>query len=584
MSSLDLSLTCGSIPLPNRYMLGDENLVDAFVAEHVWEHLSLQDAHRATRNCQRHLRPGGRLRLAVPDPAWYYSPSGFSSATSASPTQASNTSIFEKGGGGSGDGDSGVGVPSSGPDSGGKPATREENFDDSNGNVPHRKLFRGKNVQGKREGSIEEEGEPRVEFLLGDDERSNTSGSQTIQADLDLPPWLSLDMLVADARDDHLVQFTPELLANVCWSAGLTPVLVEGGGGEGDSDLRDHVHPSSQSSQETPSKSTSTTASGDTEEEAIVSGFATASGSVDEHVDEDGDDGVVSNGAGDHGRGGDMKAPRHRKPSTPLDSFPTASEHEAEEEERHDHWGRIKRSVKGGDPRGAVSIVMDCIKPVSKNNDEDGLRDALHHPPVHGTAGGIIADNKPSQRPPDNNPNGLNDRHSMQKPEDITLQNCSLPSSSSGPSQQRPSAAGSSLNSTGNFLKPTKTGDETEADRVSFAAVAIGITSGIGYGPGADAGVGRGVVSVGKGTAAVAPAAPALKVNHPDIGDGGITSTTVLKPVLGRLVENNGAGGLDNTFGDGIGVGMGVVMTGCRGLLCDGGGQSSDAAESGEGG
>jgi hypothetical protein len=41
---------------------------DAFVAEHVWEHLSLEAAHVAARNCYAHLSPGGTLRIAVPDP------------------------------------------------------------------------------------------------------------------------------------------------------------------------------------------------------------------------------------------------------------------------------------------------------------------------------------------------------------------------------------------------------------------------------------------------------------------------------------------------------------------------------------
>lgn len=44
----------------------------------------------------------------------------------------------------------------------------------------------------------------------------------------ELPVWMSPAMLTADIRDGHLVQFTPELLANVCWSAGFTPILVEG--------------------------------------------------------------------------------------------------------------------------------------------------------------------------------------------------------------------------------------------------------------------------------------------------------------------------------------------------------------------
>jgi predicted SAM-dependent methyltransferase len=41
--------------------------VDAVLAEHVWEHLTSEQAMEAARNCYAFLRPGGRLRLAVPD-------------------------------------------------------------------------------------------------------------------------------------------------------------------------------------------------------------------------------------------------------------------------------------------------------------------------------------------------------------------------------------------------------------------------------------------------------------------------------------------------------------------------------------
>jgi predicted SAM-dependent methyltransferase len=46
--------------------LGDAS-VDAFLAEHVWEHLSPEDGATAARTCHRFLRPGGYLRVAVPD-------------------------------------------------------------------------------------------------------------------------------------------------------------------------------------------------------------------------------------------------------------------------------------------------------------------------------------------------------------------------------------------------------------------------------------------------------------------------------------------------------------------------------------
>jgi predicted SAM-dependent methyltransferase len=41
--------------------------VDAILAEHVWEHLTPEDASKAARTCYRFLRPSGRLRIAVPD-------------------------------------------------------------------------------------------------------------------------------------------------------------------------------------------------------------------------------------------------------------------------------------------------------------------------------------------------------------------------------------------------------------------------------------------------------------------------------------------------------------------------------------
>lgn len=45
----------------------EPNSVDAFLAEHVWEHLSLEDGRIAAQTCYRYLKPGGYLRIAVPD-------------------------------------------------------------------------------------------------------------------------------------------------------------------------------------------------------------------------------------------------------------------------------------------------------------------------------------------------------------------------------------------------------------------------------------------------------------------------------------------------------------------------------------
>jgi predicted SAM-dependent methyltransferase len=44
-----------------------EGSVTAILAEHVWEHLEPSEALAAALRCRRYLRPGGRLRIAVPD-------------------------------------------------------------------------------------------------------------------------------------------------------------------------------------------------------------------------------------------------------------------------------------------------------------------------------------------------------------------------------------------------------------------------------------------------------------------------------------------------------------------------------------
>lgn len=149
--------------------MGIDGFADAFLAEHVWEHLSLEDAHRATRNCYRFLRPGGRLRLAVPDPDWYLFPLKSGARNSGEKQSQASQSPGEAGS-----------LP-------GK----------ANG---HRDRKKRKAEKVARRASSRE-----------------------------LPVWLSFAMVAADIRDGHLVQYTPELLANVCWSAGFKPILVEGG-------------------------------------------------------------------------------------------------------------------------------------------------------------------------------------------------------------------------------------------------------------------------------------------------------------------------------------------------------------------
>jgi predicted SAM-dependent methyltransferase len=47
--------------------LADPESLDAILAEHVWEHLDADEARVAARICHKYLRPGGYLRVAVPD-------------------------------------------------------------------------------------------------------------------------------------------------------------------------------------------------------------------------------------------------------------------------------------------------------------------------------------------------------------------------------------------------------------------------------------------------------------------------------------------------------------------------------------
>ena len=45
---------------------GDKE-IEAILAEHVWEHLSLEEGKEAAKNCFRFLKEGGYVRGAVPD-------------------------------------------------------------------------------------------------------------------------------------------------------------------------------------------------------------------------------------------------------------------------------------------------------------------------------------------------------------------------------------------------------------------------------------------------------------------------------------------------------------------------------------
>jgi predicted SAM-dependent methyltransferase len=65
--------------------------LDAMLAEHVWEHLTVEQGVQAARTCFTYLKPGGYLRLAVPDgnhpdPAYI----GVVKVVGASPIQIAN--------------------------------------------------------------------------------------------------------------------------------------------------------------------------------------------------------------------------------------------------------------------------------------------------------------------------------------------------------------------------------------------------------------------------------------------------------------------------------------------------------------
>lgn len=47
--------------------LFERGSVHSLLAEHVWEHLSEEDGYEAARRCYEYLKPGGYLRVAVPD-------------------------------------------------------------------------------------------------------------------------------------------------------------------------------------------------------------------------------------------------------------------------------------------------------------------------------------------------------------------------------------------------------------------------------------------------------------------------------------------------------------------------------------
>lgn len=57
-------------------LFGEEESVDAFLAEHVFEHLSYEEGVKAGKNIYKFLKTGGYIRVAVPDinfkNEWYH--------------------------------------------------------------------------------------------------------------------------------------------------------------------------------------------------------------------------------------------------------------------------------------------------------------------------------------------------------------------------------------------------------------------------------------------------------------------------------------------------------------------------------
>ena len=48
-------------------VLCSKEKVDAFLAEHVWEHMTYEEGIIAAKNCFKYLKDGGYMRVAVPD-------------------------------------------------------------------------------------------------------------------------------------------------------------------------------------------------------------------------------------------------------------------------------------------------------------------------------------------------------------------------------------------------------------------------------------------------------------------------------------------------------------------------------------
>ena len=65
---IDTDIECLNILKPEHWdIYFNKNSIDAILSEHVWEHLSVDEGLIAACLCFKYLKPGGYLRIAVPD-------------------------------------------------------------------------------------------------------------------------------------------------------------------------------------------------------------------------------------------------------------------------------------------------------------------------------------------------------------------------------------------------------------------------------------------------------------------------------------------------------------------------------------
>jgi predicted SAM-dependent methyltransferase len=163
-----------------RYLLGSssssssassQDVADAFVAEHVWEHLSLEAAHIAARNCYTHLSPGGTLRIAVPDP----------NHQSDAPTPRGSL---------------------------------------------RQPLLNSHSSSSNVDSTATATAVPAARMIAQQQQHSGAAAA-VVEEQLKLPNWLQARHLAADMRDGHSAQYTVQLLSSVCAAAGFADVVLQ---------------------------------------------------------------------------------------------------------------------------------------------------------------------------------------------------------------------------------------------------------------------------------------------------------------------------------------------------------------------